>query len=136
VQLKSVLEIGGHFDGFNRKVQMKPIETGSDPNDSSKKIVTNAVLILKWGGELTKMGEDDAIELGKLFRLTKYSNEEGIISLHSSYRHDLKTYSSDEGRCLKTAAAFLKGFLDLEGDLPPIINSMINREQRAQSTYC
>jgi inositol hexakisphosphate/diphosphoinositol-pentakisphosphate kinase len=61
VQLKSVLEIGGHFEGLNRKVQMKAIEIGPDPNDPSKKIVTNAVLILKWGGELTKMGEADAI---------------------------------------------------------------------------
>lgn len=30
-------------------------------------------------------------------------------------RHDLKIYSSDEGRCMITAAAFVKGFLNLEG---------------------
>jgi len=54
--------------------------------------------------------------------------------MHSSYRHDLKTYSSDESRCLKTAAAFLKGYLDLEGDLAPIINSMVQRDKKAQST--
>lgn len=50
IQLKSVLEIGGHFEGLNRKVQMKPIEVETDPNDPTKKIPTKAVLILKWGG--------------------------------------------------------------------------------------
>ena len=114
VQMKSVLEIGGHFDGLNRKIQMKPIDIGEDPNEPLKKVVVKAVLILKWGGGLTNLGKKDATELGKYFRL-KYSHDEGLISLHSSYRHDLKTYSSDEGRCLQTAAAFLKGFLDLEG---------------------
>lgn len=94
VQMKSVLEIGGHFDGLNRKVQLKAIDVGPDPKDPSKEIVTTAVLILKWGGGLTNSGKRDSIELGKYFRST-YSNEEGFLSLHSSYRHDLKTYSSD-----------------------------------------
>lgn len=110
---------------------MKPVQFAPNPKDPNKRIVTAAVLILKWGGGLTNSGKKDAIELGKYFRST-YSNEEGLISLHSSYRHDLKTYSSDEGRCLQTAAAFLKGFLDLEGDLIPIINSMISRDKKAQ----
>ena len=35
----------------------------------------------------------------------------GLLRLHSTYRHDLKCYTSDEGRCQKTAAAFLKGLL-------------------------
>lgn len=114
LQLKSVLEIGGHFEGLNRKVQLKviekePINSEGSPN---KYLIKKAVMILKWGGELTRKGEEDACELGKYFRLTKYP-QEGLISLHSSYRHDLKTYSSDESRCLKTAAAFLKGYLDL-----------------------
>jgi hypothetical protein len=38
-------------------------------------IVTKAVLILKWGGELTHKGESDAVELGKSFRLTKYPQD-------------------------------------------------------------
>lgn len=57
------------------------------------------------------------------------------LSLYSSYRHDLKTYSSDEGRCIKTAAAFLKGFLSIEGELAPIIVSMIQADAKAQSIY-
>jgi inositol hexakisphosphate/diphosphoinositol-pentakisphosphate kinase len=115
---------------------MKVIERDQTISDLSpnKYIVTKAVLILKWGGELTQQGENDAVELGKSFRLTKYPQDEGLISMHSSYRHDLKTYRSDESRCLKTAAAFLKGYLDLEGDLTPIINSLVQRDKKAQST--
>lgn len=130
-----MLEIGGHFEGLNRKVQMKVIEKepASDGSSPAKFIIKKAVLVLKWGGELTRKGEIDAMELGKSFRLTKYPQDEGLISMHSSYRHDLKTYSSDESRCLKTAAAFLKGYLDLEGDLTPIINSLVQRDKKAQS---
>ena len=32
----------------------------------------------------------------------------GLLRLHSTYRHDLKIYSSDEGRVEMTAAAFAK----------------------------
>ena len=59
--MKSVLEIGGHFDGLNRKVQFKAIDFGPDPKDPTKKVVTTAVLILKWGGGLTNSGKKDAI---------------------------------------------------------------------------
>ena len=39
-----------------------------------------------------------------------------------TYRHDLKIYSSDEGRVQTSAAAFTQGLLDLEGDsLTPIL---------------
>jgi inositol hexakisphosphate/diphosphoinositol-pentakisphosphate kinase len=27
------------------------------------------------------------------------SERDGVLRLHSTYRHDLKTYTSDEGRC-------------------------------------
>lgn len=32
----------------------------------------------------------------------------GLLRLHSTYRHDLKIYASDEGRVQMTAAAFAK----------------------------
>lgn len=32
----------------------------------------------------------------------------GLMRLHSTYRHDLKIYASDEGRVQMTAAAFAK----------------------------
>ena len=34
----------------------------------------------------------------------------GLLRLHSTYRHDLKIYASDEGRVQMTAAAFAKVF--------------------------
>lgn len=60
-------------------------------------------------------------------------DKEGLLRLHSTYRHDLKTYSSDEGRCQNTAAAFLKGFLGFEGENTPILASMVIKNQTAQS---
>jgi inositol-hexakisphosphate/diphosphoinositol-pentakisphosphate 1-kinase len=52
----------------------------------------------------------------------------GLLRLHATFRHDLKVYSSDEGRCQKTAAAFLKGYSNLEGALAPILAIMIRAD--------
>lgn len=49
----------------------------------------------------------------------------GLLRLHSTYRHDLKIYASDEGRVQMTAAAFAKGLLALEGELTPILFQMV-----------
>lgn len=38
----------------------------------------------------------------------------GLLRLHSTYRHDLKIYASDEGRVQMTAAAFAKVALKLQ----------------------
>ena len=35
----------------------------------------------------------------------------GFLRLHSTFRHDLKIYASDEGRVQMTAAAFTKVLL-------------------------
>lgn len=53
----------------------------------------------------------------------------GILRLHSTFRHDLKIKTSDEGRVIKTAGAFAKGLLELEGDLPPILVSLVHKEK-------
>lgn len=53
----------------------------------------------------------------------------GILRLHSTFRHDLKIKTSDEGRVMKTAAAFAKGLLELEGELPPILVSLVHKEK-------
>jgi inositol hexakisphosphate/diphosphoinositol-pentakisphosphate kinase len=53
----------------------------------------------------------------------------GILRLHSTFRHDLKIKTSDEGRVMKTAAAFSKGLLELDGDLPPILVSLVHKEK-------
>ena len=52
----------------------------------------------------------------------------GLLRLHSTYRHDLKIYSSDEGRVQTSAAAFAKGLLDLEAiSLTPILVSLVQK---------
>lgn len=74
------------------------------------------LLILKWGGELTPVGQRQAEELGRAFRCMYPGGEgeyaslpgSGFLRLHSTYRHDLKVYASDEGRVQMTAAAFTK----------------------------
>ena len=74
------------------------------------------LLILKWGGELTPAGKKQAEEYGRTFRCTYPGGEgeysslpgSGFLRLHSTYRHDLKVYASDEGRVQMTAAAFTK----------------------------
>jgi hypothetical protein len=102
--------------GINRKAQVKRVNADS------------VLIILKWGGVLTHSGARQAEELGRVFRSTMYPGELeslGLLRLHSTYRHDLKIYSSDEGRVLMTAAAFAKGLLDLEGELTPILASLV-----------
>jgi len=85
------------------------------------------LLILKWGGELTPAGRVQAEELGRIFRCMYPGGNQGLglLRLHSTYRHDLKIYASDEGRVQMTAAAFTKGLLALEGELTPILFQMV-----------
>ena len=99
------------FHGINRKVQLKPSawERGSPDDPSGVGAPTEALFILKWGGELTSLGEAQAASLGALFRNSFFPAEGGgFLRLHSTYRHDLKIYSSDEGRVQMTAAAFAR----------------------------
>ncbi|KAI3379034.1 hypothetical protein SNEBB_010279 [Seison nebaliae] len=144
LQMKSVLEMYGHFSGINRKIQFKlnrkkKNKKGNNEDDYA------LLLILKWGGELTKAGRHQAEELGKCFQkmypggqneggapeTTVTSNvlhnrpDVGLLRLHSTYRHDLKIYAADEGRVQMTAAAFTKGLLALEGELAPILVQMV-----------
>ncbi|CAI5463145.1 unnamed protein product, partial [Closterium sp. Yama58-4] len=78
-------------------------------------------------------GTYQAEHLGRAFREAMYpdemgSNGTGLLRLHSTYRHDLKIYSSDEGRVQMSAAAFTKGLLDLEGQLTPILVSLVSKD--------
>lgn len=84
----------------------------------------------KWGGELTQLGLEQAEALGRRLRLSLYPEDPmGLVRLHAAFRHDFKVYSSQEGRCQATAAAFTKGFLDLDGDITPILVSLVERDQ-------
>ncbi|XP_073921917.1 inositol hexakisphosphate and diphosphoinositol-pentakisphosphate kinase 1 isoform X8 [Castor canadensis] len=137
-QLKSVLEMYGHFSGINRKVQLtyyphgvKASNEGQDPQ--SEALTPSLLLVLKWGGELTPAGRVQAEELGRAFRCMYPGGQGdyagfpgcGLLRLHSTFRHDLKIYASDEGRVQMTAAAFAKGLLALEGELTPILVQMV-----------
>ena len=139
------------FHGINRKVQLKPsrwVERDSkdeavsdtdgrdgEPGANGSGPVgtpTEALFILKWGGELTPLGEAQAAALGAVFRNSLFPAEGGgFLRLHSTYRHDLKIYSSDEGRVQMTAAAFARGFLDLEGFLTPILGALVSKNKAA-----
>ena len=116
------------FTGLNRKLQMKPRKW---IEEDGKAKCSELQLIVKWGGDLTKLGEKQAVRLGNRLRNELYpSNKDGgILRLHSTFRHDLKIKTSDEGRVMKTAAAFAKGMLELEGDIPPILVSLVHKEK-------
>ncbi|EJK58180.1 hypothetical protein THAOC_21718, partial [Thalassiosira oceanica] len=121
------------ISGLNRKLQMKPrswTESTTDDGDTVTRC-SKLQLIVKWGGDLTKLGESQAIRLGNRLRDELYPSNEGggILRLHSTFRHDLKIKTSDEGRVMKTAAAFAKGMLELEGDVRPILVSLVHKEK-------
>uniref|UniRef100_A0A8C1KAI7 Inositol hexakisphosphate and diphosphoinositol-pentakisphosphate kinase n=1 Tax=Cyprinus carpio TaxID=7962 RepID=A0A8C1KAI7_CYPCA len=141
-QLKTVLEMYGHFSGINRKVQLTYLPHGqpktSSEEEDTRKEGASILLVLKWGGELTPAGRVQAEELGRAFRCMYPGGQGrpvswdyagfpgcGLLRLHSTYRHDLKIYASDEGRVQMTAAAFAKGLLALEGELTPILVQMV-----------
>ncbi|XP_028407924.1 inositol hexakisphosphate and diphosphoinositol-pentakisphosphate kinase 2-like, partial [Dendronephthya gigantea] len=163
-QLKSVLEMYGHFSGINRKIQFKYLESsrgkpeksacedrgrhgyasGAEQNDADKDDCNQVrqpslLLIMKWGGELTPFGREQAVEMGKSCRCMypggrgEYASLPGcgLLRLHSTYRHDLKIYASDEGRVQMTAAAFAKGLLALEGELTPILVHLVRCDKHA-----
>ncbi|KAJ8343947.1 hypothetical protein SKAU_G00312760 [Synaphobranchus kaupii] len=142
----------GHFSGINRKVQLTYLPHGrpktSSEEEDLQKEGPSLLLVLKWGGELTPTGRVQAEELGRAFRCMYPGGQAdrqrslgcespidcgdydgfpgcGLLRLHSTYRHDLKIYASDEGRVQMTAAAFAKGLLALEGELTPILVQMV-----------
>lgn len=131
-QVKAVLEEGGHFSGIYRKVQLKPlkwIKVVKSDGEGEQERPVEALMVLKYGGVLTHAGRKQAEELGRFFRNNIYPGEgTGLLRLHSTYRHDLKIYSSDEGRVQMSAAAFAKGLLDLEGQLTPILVSLVSKD--------
>ena len=137
-QIKLILEKNLNFEGLTRKIQMRPLEFKyiEDKTTNTKKfIVTKALMIMKWGGHITHSGIEQAKLLGNTFRYQFYpqgknDKGEGLLRLHNTYRHDLKCYSNEEGRCLKSAAAFLQGLLQLEGNLIPIITSMVWKDEQ------
>jgi len=130
-QIRDVLE-RWEISGINRKLQMKPQKWEEVTLDGNPPKATEILLILKWGGDLTPLGRERAENVGENFRHLMYPDHEGggVLRLHATYRHDLKIKASDEGRVMKTAAAFTKGLLELEGQLTPILASLVTVEEK------
>jgi len=134
-EVRSVLMENHHFEGINRKVQLKPLKW-THPGSSSgsgQKVVTQMLLIFKYGGVLTSVGKEQSDMLGKSFRQRLYSLEKlGVLSLHSTCSNDLKFYASDEGRVQMTAAWFARAFLDLdEEEVIPILFALVWNDKRS-----
>ena len=140
-QIKLILERNLNFEGLTRKIQLRPLEWEEiiDKTTSKKNYkITKALLIMKWGGHITHSGIEQAKILGQTFRTQFYPSSEkgeGLLRLHNTYRHDLKCYSSEEGRCLKSAAAFLQGLLQLEGKVKFKLNEFCNYNGQLKEKY-
>eukprot|EP01054_Gregarina_sp_Poly1_P004257 Gregarina_sp_Poly_1__4256@NODE_231_length_11106_cov_68_912130_g204_i0_p2_GENE_NODE_231_length_11106_cov_68_912130_g204_i0NODE_231_length_11106_cov_68_912130_g204_i0_p2_ORF_typecomplete_len662_score83_43His_Phos_2/PF00328_22/4_1e40PPIP5K2_N/PF18086_1/6_8e27RimK/PF08443_11/2_7e14ATPgrasp_3/PF02655_14/0_023_NODE_231_length_11106_cov_68_912130_g204_i060278012 len=133
LQVQSLLSTK-EFIEINRKVQLV-VPKGAKLS-ADNRVPEELMIVVKWGGELTPFGLASSEKLGHDLRELMYPGEsDGLLRLHSTFRHDFKIYTSDEGRCQLTAAAFTKGFLDLEGDLPPILVQMVARDERAQELF-
>ena len=121
------------FSGINRKVQIKPLHWRASKADESKVEVTQALLIFKYGGQLTEMGSTEADTLGINFR-TSFYGDRSSVSLHSSFTNDIKFYASDEGRVQMTAAVFARSLLDLADDeIIPILYALVWNDKRANT---
>ncbi len=70
MHMRDVLE-RWKFSGLNRKLQLKPKKIVTDET-TGETTVQQIQLILKWGGDLTKLGENQAIQLGQQFRHSIY----------------------------------------------------------------
>jgi len=140
-QIKLILGKNLNFEGITRKVQLRPkkwkkVKIKDDKGDNEITIykIVEALFIIKWGGRITHSGIKQTKLLGNTFRTQLYLRHklagEDLLRLHSTFQHDLKCYSSEEGRSLKTAAAFLQGLLQLDGSLIPIVTSMVRNDEK------
>ncbi|XP_016135259.1 inositol hexakisphosphate and diphosphoinositol-pentakisphosphate kinase 1-like [Sinocyclocheilus grahami] len=144
----------GHFSGINRKVQLTYLPNGqpkaSSEEEDALKEGPSLLLVLKWGGELTPAGRVQAEELGRAFRCMYPGGQGdyagfpgcGLLRLHSTYRHDLKIYASDEGRVQMTAAAFAKvcwdlsaGYVDLQLYHSETLELMLQRWSKLERDF-
>lgn len=108
-QMLAVLQ-GKRFRGVYRKVQLKP-EKWDDGG-----AVVKATVVMKWGGVITPLGLSQAAQLGGQIKSAIYGGD--VSRLHTSMLHDMKIFTSEEGRVQLTAAAFATRMLELEASLP------------------
>uniref|UniRef100_A0A8C7QJ92 Inositol hexakisphosphate and diphosphoinositol-pentakisphosphate kinase n=1 Tax=Oncorhynchus mykiss TaxID=8022 RepID=A0A8C7QJ92_ONCMY len=129
-QLKTVLEMYGHFSGINRKVQITYLPHGqpktSSEEEDTRKECPSLLLVLKWGGELTPAGRVQAEELGRAFRCM-YPGGQG--ERHTHTKTLLPTMFSEKKHLIIVydcrSQSSLCGLLALEGELTPILVQMV-----------
>ncbi|RVX08643.1 Inositol hexakisphosphate and diphosphoinositol-pentakisphosphate kinase VIP2 [Vitis vinifera] len=136
VEALMVLKYGGVLTHAGRKQMANPTPAtlGKASNDVTS-MISNEVANrhLTWA---THPLQDDCMDaipclgsyVASSVHLLISGEGTGLLRLHSTYRHDLKIYSSDEGRVQMSAAAFAKGLLDLEGQLTPILVSLVSKD--------
>ncbi|KGL77809.1 Inositol hexakisphosphate and diphosphoinositol-pentakisphosphate kinase 2, partial [Tinamus guttatus] len=138
-QLKTVLEMYGHFSGINRKVQLTYLPHGcpktSSEEEDNRRNEPSLLLVLKWGGELTPAGRVQAEELGRAFRCmypggqAQELDSQGFpgawaAPLMCQVRFSWYFYISSSSLSANYII-FLQGLLALEGELTPILVQMV-----------
>ena len=118
---------------LSRKVQLRPTKLST--REDGTVAVAQVLIIFKYGGQLTDFGFKQADLLGQYYRQFLYPPAtHSNMSLHSSFAHDIKYYSSDEGRVQMSAAVFAKSFLDLDDDeIIPILYALVWNDARSNA---
>ncbi|KAG5112215.1 hypothetical protein JHK82_035484 [Glycine max] len=125
-QVKAVLEEGGHFSGIYRKVQLKPLKwvKVTKGNGEVEEQPVEALMVLKYGGVLTHAGRKQEKVQGffasivHTVMISRFTALMRVVCSHFFMTH-IKQMS---------AAAFAKGLLDLEGQLTPILVSLVSKD--------
>nr|CAB3493647.1 unnamed protein product [Digitaria exilis] len=131
-QVKAVLEEGGHFSGIYRKVQLKPLKwmkVTKRNGDGQEERPIEALMILKYGGVLTHAGRKQVETQNACLKLSNISRGIGKV-FQKQHISRLFIFSLPLYHTVKrmSAAAFAKGLLDLEGQLTPILVSLVSKD--------
>jgi len=101
---RMALILKNNFPGL--KVQLKPDKKNID---EATKLPESVKIVVKWGGEMTEIGNRQSELYGDIFRkeLLRINPEK-----MESFFHHINVFSSDEDRVKSTAQEFLKGLLN------------------------
>ena len=149
------MEAGGEHPAGGRALQRHQPQgaaqasgVGRDPggiNASPRKMarrvpragVTQALLILKFGGVLTHLGKNQAEFLGRDFRMRMYPggdpNSDGLLRLHSTYRHDLNIYRPRRRSCAdhsRRASSLRVFWISRQRPAHAILASLVNKDAK------
>ncbi|KAI7731148.1 hypothetical protein M8C21_006556, partial [Ambrosia artemisiifolia] len=143
-QVKAVLEEGGHFSGIYRKVQLKPLKwVKVSKGDTEEERPIEALMVLKYGGVLTHAGRKQVkvldcfastVRIGMTLKFTALMRAVYSFACHTCAMVVLVFIALNKPICgfkspkQMSAAAFAKGLLDLEGQLTPILVSLVSKD--------